>query len=153
DGQRCVGIGVTLNAVGHETVPRHLAHDIEDGRGQALAIDRLRKRGGMGLDRAHHGRARRGPAVLLCPDRLVNSTNDGQDCHKARKPQRSARWRSAIREAVQHFLAAKLAMRADSRQAPSWGPLDANTDTMLQRPYVTGECGMRSTRRWLLGST
>jgi hypothetical protein len=85
---------LSLDRFGHKPVPRHLTHDIKDCRGYAGGIHRLRKRGRMGLDRAHHGRARLGPAVLFRPDRIFDGANEGQHCHKAAEPQRSARWNS-----------------------------------------------------------
>ena len=56
----------------------------------------------MGLDRAHHRPARLGPGVLLRHDRIVEGACECQHRHEAPEmPQRSARWRFTIRDAVQ----------------------------------------------------
>jgi hypothetical protein len=65
------------------------------------AYGRFGEQSCMGLDRAHHGGAGLGPAVLLREDRIVEGAHEGQHGHEAQEPQRSAPWRFTIREVAQ----------------------------------------------------
>ena len=85
DRQRSVGIGVAAQSVGHEFVPRYIAHDFEYLRCNRISAERDTRLLRVGLDRRHHAGARGGEIRL---GRRDQGASGHQECHENAKSKR-----------------------------------------------------------------